>query len=532
MNNVSLMPEQIGWVLQQCNPDLMKSRIEKLMQWDRFQASQGINRAAEQVAKWAGELGWLEYIEILYFEANGQSQWWDFQAPLAWTPLRATFQFQQLRLDHRVQPYALATYSCSGSDTFLLVDSHCPDESMQGKIVVIAEHDFVQHEWIYELTHIGAAGFVTDAMTRQGFRGRIELPPDSPLFAFSVTTDEMALLQNQLNDDNQCYVDILIDDSAPMPVVTALSPGESSREIWLTAHLCHSRAGANDNLSGIVALLETARLLQLHPGIKQDYRIRLVWGPEFLGVAALQHVLQEQAPPLVVINLDMVGEDQAQFRSPFCIEFPPEHLHVPWVNEVTRIIDEVFHQTSDYPGEWREVPFSGFSDHALFMNYCDPEKNSPSIQLCHIDDPYNHCAGDTLDKVSSVELKRSVAVVIALLVYLQQQNISSLSIRPRSPLQCGHLYGHWDGPLNLRVLIQKLPAHLRTQVQQHIKQDKCCLAVLHRMLLHADGCRTMDQIYRTSLRGMEKTPTAEALHVMAQVLEHSEWVTRVNCKES
>src|SRR5205814_7697063 len=72
-------------------------------------------------------------------------------------------------------------------------------------------------------------------------------------------------------------------------------------------------------------------------------------------------------------------------------------------------VEQVFAQTSAHAGSWRPGPFLGYSDHALFASFTDPELRSPAVQLWHPGDPFNHSAADTLDKVSPIEMRRAIA---------------------------------------------------------------------------------------------------------------------------
>src|SRR5581483_6437947 len=79
---------------------------------------------------------------------------------------------------------------------------------------------------------------------------------------------------------------------ASFDVVSATIAGTdpAAGEIVLTAHLCHERAGANDNASGSAALLAAARALEaaIAAGELAPPRrtIRFLWLPEISGSQA------------------------------------------------------------------------------------------------------------------------------------------------------------------------------------------------------------------------------------------------------
>ncbi|QDX29068.1 DUF4910 domain-containing protein [Dickeya poaceiphila] len=495
--------EWLEWVLNESNETRMLNIITALSAFDRYQASQGMLNAAAFVSHEARKRMMVD-VDIHHFDADGSRSWWDFHAPVAWTPLKAVLSLPQLPqfLDHQTEPFTLATYSREASGYYpLVLYKHTRDVSgktdSSGKVVLITAADYLCSSVLEHLKQTGAAGFITDAFARFDalsgcyWRGRIELAPDSGLFAFSVLPDELCTLRRAADAGVEANIEITIDRNATMPVVSALIPGKhQEREIWVTAHLCHARAGANDNASGVSASLELTALLQqlIEKMGRLRYPLRTIWGPEFLGVAAMQHKRRHQPGPIAVINLDMVGEDQRLCGSPMCVELPLEGFASPLGDMAQTLMQRVFELTAEHSGSWLSMPFQGFSDHALFMNHGETNNNCPAVQLCHINDRFNHTAGDTPDKVSLIEMKRTVAVALALI--MQLQNLSPEQISPRrkpSTRKEGGIVGCWTGPLNLRRLIQQLENPLRQVVERLIAEDKRYLSLLHHCALNADG---------------------------------------------
>lgn len=429
--------ETVPALLRSVDIDRVMSHVERVGSFDRYQASLGLRDAAAEVAEAAAAAG-LTGVGIEYFTADGRPRWWSFRAPLSWTPVRAVFEVLAgprqvlLRADQAEQPFAVATHSAAtppGGITAPLVRApgHGPGDglSVPPGAVVLAEGDpFARGALLEELKQAGALGFVTAAPAKGGpgplRRGRIELPPDTSLFAFSLTPAEFAAALRAAEGGARARVVVEVDRSAAMPVVSGLLPGEESGgEVWLTAHLCHPRPGANDNASGVAALLGAARALTAARRARAAWgtrrSIRFFWGPEFTGSAAVLHRTMTGGAghglPDHVINLDMVGEDQELCAAPFVVERPPEHrpsLLAPLAEEV---VAQVFAATAEHPGRWHASPFLGFSDHALFA---DPSVDRPAVQFCHPGDRFNHSAADTVDKVSRVEMLRSTAAGAAL----------------------------------------------------------------------------------------------------------------------
>ncbi|MEQ9899863.1 DUF4910 domain-containing protein [Pectobacterium punjabense] len=521
----------ILWTLKHSSVTNLMNIIEVFSEIDRYQASIGIQQAAQIVADAARKAG-VPVVEIHNFTADNKRQWWSFCAPQSWTPMHARLTVPgkpEFTIDHSMLPFALATYSREASGKSYRLCTPQQDTFTPHDLVIIPAADFFHRNWQSDLCKSGAAGFITDAFARYDehtqsyYRGRIELTPGTPLFAFSLLPAELMSLLATLTTISLAEVDILIDTTADMPVVSACQPGvEPQHEIWLTAHLCHARAGANDNASGVSVLLEAARLIaqlqsqKVIPPLR--YTLRFVSGPEFTGVAALQYQLRHLPAPLVVINLDMVGEDQALCESPFCIERPPEAFDGTLVQLTEMLTEAVFTHTISGGGRWLTIPFQGFSDHALFMTHQDNHRNAPAIQIGHIDDRFNHCAADTPDKVSPLELQRTLSVVVPLILHLQRHTPQQLAPGQTitSPKQPSNM--HWSGPLNLRAFIETLPDSIRIPLQQRISRNKMYLALLHNCLIGADT-RPWQHIF-TEVCNSLCLPADDDLHTLFDALFH------------
>jgi Peptidase family M28 len=254
--------------------------------------------------------------------------------------------------------------------------------------------------------------------------GRLEMPPGSRLAGFSVTAAQLSALAAATATGASATVEVVVDqDARSMPVVTGLLPG-SEDEMLLSAHLCHPRPGANDNASGVAALLGTARVLARHgqaetaaPG---GPGVRFLWGPEFTGVAAYLHdmVLTGRVPPPVLaVNVDMAGQDVRRCGGPLVIERGPDDVPSFLPALAGRCADLLPPAARSYSGAvacdpwtWRATPFAGGSDHGLLS---DEPTRCQAISLGHWPDRANHSSADTPDLVDPVELRRTAAIACA-----------------------------------------------------------------------------------------------------------------------
>lgn len=528
-----------------------------LISLDRYQASEGILQAAEAVAGWAAEVG-LGDVTVEQYPADSKPQWWTFDAPASWTPTRATLSIkgppgrQRTLVDHGRDPFSLATYAAAtppGGAVYRLARWGCGGD-LKGSVVLLnAESGPSVGEALAIFTDAGAAGLITDKPARPDSdgrpqAGRIELPAGSPLFAFSVTPRIMTQLELAEQQGIAVFVEIAIDGSAAMPVVSAALAGDLPDEIWVISHLCHPRPGANDNASGAAAAMGLARALAEARGSGRSLRrtVRFLFGPEFVGTVAS---LRSRPRPCAVLNLDMVGEDQSLCASPFVLERAPDYVGSLINPLAENAVSEVFRQTRRHGGAWQSSPFVGFSDHALFA---DATIASPAIQFCHPTDRFNHSAADTLDKVSPVELKRTVAAAAALLFDLdapvgpslravvagwcdqvrrQAERIArscssgeegwATTLRREADSYCAILLGAtdplakdsrpvdevpdpdapqrgWEGPFNARAMLNALGEATQKEVRARIAADKGFYSTLVHFGLRVDGRHSRSRI--------------------------------------
>ncbi len=497
--------------------DALLEHVTAVAQFDRYQASTGLQQAADEVARRAVLAG-LRDVRVHHHQADGELRWWDWRAPSAWTPIRATLALPdsgrtRVVVDHAHEPFSLATYSAAASGWLPLRtlsgdsrQSTGPSDDdlrrLRGCLVVVDAAVWQGGAVLPRLAAAGVAGVVTAAPAAvvggRAVAGRIELPPGGPLFAFSVTPEVVA--QVAAGSGGSVLVDIAVDTAATMAVVSGLLPGAdagaacSEGEVWVVAHLCHPRPGANDNASGVAAALGVAEALSRLQGelaLPAPRRaVRFLWGPEFLGpVATLHGVVTTGAPrPVAVVDLDIVGVDQAVHPDvPFLLERPPDRGPDVLGALGERALAAAFAQTADLPGTWQATPFIGFSDHALFAAV---DVGCQAVQLCHVGDPANHSAGDAVDRVSPTEMRRAVVAAAALArgaadaeFGVHAEEASSAPTPSAGPA----LLRRWSGPLNVREMVASAPEPLRDRLRALLARDKRYSAVLLNVGLAADG---------------------------------------------
>ncbi|MFD9332952.1 DUF4910 domain-containing protein [Streptomyces sp. NPDC060028] len=562
--------------------------LHEVSRHDRYQASQGIQDAAAVVTDHAERVG-LQAVSINQYPADGRARWWSFQAPLSWTPAVGTLDVlcdgrQVLSLDHRRQPVCLAAYSAATGAAGLeapLVSARSGDPvGLKGAIAVLELGDADPLPWI---ATAGAVGFVSAARDVE-HRARLELPLGCPLFAFSVTPEELATIRWAAARGARARAVVELAEPASMPVVQAVLPGEPGAEVWLTAHLCHPRPGANDNASGVATLLGVGAAFTHLQEIDSLWRpprtIRFVWAPEFVGAAAALHghLAQGGERPAAIVDMDVVGTDQARHRRPFLLERPPDALLGQLAPLGEAVLGEVLAQTSSHPGSWAALPFAGFSDHMVFASY-----GAPAVQLCHAPDRLNHSSGDVIDTVSAVELHRAAATGVVLartaaggfltasesasLVgsWCHREKAAAVRLADRCrevddgrwsagllnyvnclthamagsvPRYTQHATVHeltgpplrrcWSGPLNVRAMTADMPSDVRQRVVDLIRSDKANLAVLNTLATLVDGLQDAETLARQASFGMRRPLERRTTQLLVGAMLESGWVAPVD----
>ena len=263
-------------------------------------------------------------------------------------------------------------------------------------------------------------------------------------FGFMVSTRMGNNLRDQLERGPKIEVRAVVK-SQMVPykeqMVEALIKGKDypDEELVFTAHLYEgfAKQGANDDISGCVAILETARTLQKLmddgkiPPLKRS--VRFLFVPEISGTQAYIRKYPDIARRFFAdINEDMVGEGLIKNQSMMELIQTPASLP-NYLNDVMRTLFEWVGTTQRnnerneaYLPIWSPTgsrdpfyyvidPYSGGSDHVVFA---DSGVRVPAVMLIVWPDQWYHSSGDTPDKSDSTQLKRVVFLGAAAAVFL------------------------------------------------------------------------------------------------------------------
>jgi aminopeptidase YwaD len=419
----------------------------------RVPATAEFDQAAQCVLQRAREYG-LADAHSEQFPIDGTRRYGLMRSYLAWTVEEA--RLWEIRPQHillgdwKTDPIHLADYSHSADVETELVDvgngaseADYSGKDVRGKIV-LADGVLARAQQL-AITQHGAVGIVSDMPNQTTAWSGLDttvvrwghLDARQPSgFAFMVSRQTAEALRSRLRNGEHVTLNAHVKATVGpghWTVVTATIPGTDSAagEIVYSCHLDHERPGANDNGSGCVTILESARVLahlidsgQL-PRPKRT--LRFVWGPEVEGTMAFLASHPEIKQRLRAnIHMDMVGGDPFKNKSVFHVTGTPWSLP-SFVTDVGAVfLDTIRTASSEYasgesPAETGIVetragvqgtrneliadvtPYSSGSDHD---DYDSSTIAVPSLYLRDWPDIYIHTDHDTLDQIDATKLRR------------------------------------------------------------------------------------------------------------------------------
>jgi aminopeptidase YwaD len=419
----------------------------------RVPATADFDQAAQFMLQRAREYG-LADAHSEQFAIDGTKPYGLMRSYLGWTVEGARLwevRPQHLLLgDWKSDPIHLADYSHSADVETELVDvgngaseSDYSGKDVRGKIV-LADGVLSRVQELAVAQH-GAAGVVSDMPNQTTAWSGLDptivrwghLDARQPAgFAFMVSRQTAEALRGSLRSGEHVILNAHVKATVGpghWTIVTGTIPGKdpSAGEIIYSCHLDHERPGANDNGSGCVTILESARVLAQLIGSGRLPRpartLRFIWGPEVEGTMAFLATHPEIKQRLRAnIHMDMVGGDPFKNKSVFHVTATPWSLP-SFVTDVGAVfLDAIKTAASGYAsgelpvdegiaetrtggaGTRNELiadvtPYSSGSDHDDFDSSTIAV---PSLYLRDWPDIYIHTDHDTLDQIDATKLRR------------------------------------------------------------------------------------------------------------------------------
>lgn len=269
---------------------------------------------------------------------------------------------------------------------------------------------------------------------------------DKPAFAFNVSERQGNELRDILERGRKVVVRAVVRSQQVADYKEQMTAGLikgtefPDEEVVFTAHIFEGFAmqGANDNMSGVTAVLETARVLRkltaegLVPPLKRS--VRFLFVPEISGTRAYLDKFPDIAARMfAVINQDMVGEGLVKNLSFFrLIQTPwslPTYLNdvassfIEWMGDGQEAAQEdawrsgaVLAPTgSRDPFYYRLDGYGGGSDHIVFV---EGAPRVPAVFFNVWPDMWYHTGSDTPDKSDPTQFKRVVTISVAAALFL------------------------------------------------------------------------------------------------------------------
>ncbi|PYX32344.1 MAG: hypothetical protein DMG80_08170 [Acidobacteria bacterium] len=419
----------------------------------RVPATPEFDQAAQFMLQKAREYG-LSDAHSEQFPIDGSKTYGLMRSYLGWNVDAGTLwevSPQHLLLgDWKTDPIRLADYSRSADVTAALVDvgngaseEDYRSKDVRGKIV-LADGMLARVQALTVIEH-GAAGIVSDMPNQTTAWSGLDptlvrwghLDARQPSgFAFMISRQTAQSLRVRLQAGDQITLHAEVKATvgpAHWTVISATIPGSdpAAGEVVYSCHLDHERPGANDNGSGCVTILESARVLArlIASGTLPHPRrtLRFVWGPEVEGTMAYLATHPEIKQRLRAnIHMDMVGGDPFKNKSVFHVTATPWSLPSFVTDVGAAFLETIQSAASDYAGsggsaeaavvETRTAeqgtrnefiadvtPYSAGSDHD---DYDSSTIAVPSLYLRDWPDIYIHTDHDSLAQIDPTKLRR------------------------------------------------------------------------------------------------------------------------------
>jgi len=427
--------------------------LRYLTRLHRVPGTAEFDQAAQFMRERAREYGLAE-VQSEQFPIDGKTQYGLMRSYLGWKvdagQLWEVGPQHLLLGDWATDPIHLADYSHSADIETALVDvgdgSHEADyrgKEVRGKIVladgVLAR---VQH---LAVTQHEAVGIVSDMPNQTTAWSGLDrtivrwghLDAREPAgFAFMISRETAASLRTHLAAGEPIVLSAKIRaDVGPghWTVVSGVIPGAdpNSGEIVYSCHLDHERPGANDNGSGCVTILESARIMArliANGDLPRPKRtLRFVWGPEVEGTMAYLSRHPEIRKRLAAnIHMDMVGGDPFKNKSILHVTATPWSLP-SFVTDVGAALADVIRTGAATYAESGAAPEAAVVEtrageqgsrnqfladvrpHSAGSDHDDYDSSTiavPSLYLCDWPDIYIHTDHDTLQQIDATKLRR------------------------------------------------------------------------------------------------------------------------------
>ncbi len=453
-----LIPEDVlKQIAEETSGEAAKRNLDTITLQHRMRASDQFAEATEHVLRKLREYQ-LDDVELLSYPADGRTMFGTQKSRKVWSVRSAelwelasvdgeTVRKQRLG-DWSSVPLSLAQDSLSGNVTATLVDigagtsdADYTGKDIRGKLVLTSSQPgSVVERAVGEL---GAAGIISYAPNQRSAWwqeddrlvrwGHLPSFPTTKSFGFMISLGQARDFQKRLASGEDVLLEAQVDAShrdGTYGFATAAIRGTDrvNEDIHFTCHLDHPRPGANDNASGCVAILETARTLNalVRNGIlpRPSRTIRFLWPAEIEGSIIYLSRHDDVDRIKANIHMDMVGGGPVT-KSVFRISGGPI--------SVASFVSDLGHEVGHFVNEQTEAFASGAavafplnapeggkepllalmegldmgSDHDVFF---EGTWGKPGLYLHDWPDRYIHTNYDLAANIDPTKLKRAAFI--------------------------------------------------------------------------------------------------------------------------
>jgi len=332
--------EVLKQIAEETSGEAAKRNLDTITLKHRMRASSQFAEATEHVLRMLRQYE-LDDVELLTYPADSRTMFgtqksrpvWDVRSAELWELAEIDGEIVRRRRlgDWSSVPLSLAQDSLSGEATTTLVDigsgtsgADYNGKEVRGKLVLTSS----QPESVVEraVGELGAAGIISYAPNQRSAWwkeddrlvrwGHLDSFPKTESFGFMISLGEARNLQQRLENGEEILLHAEVDAShqeGEYGFATAAIRGtdRADEDIHFTCHLDHPRPGANDNASGCVSILETARALNnlVKNGIlpRPSRTIRFLWPAEIEGSIIYLTQRDDSSSIKANIHMDMVG---------------------------------------------------------------------------------------------------------------------------------------------------------------------------------------------------------------------------------
>ncbi|MEM1635035.1 MAG: M28 family peptidase [Thermosphaera sp.] len=242
------------------------------------------------------------------------------------------------------------------------------------------------------------------------------------------------------------------------PITALVACNSDEPEILFTSHICHPKPGAHDNASGSVANLLIAFAIALS-GKTKEVPACHAWIPEYTGTIFLKSALKN--PPKAVINLDMIGSNQAVTGSTLNIVIPPLFMDStisPYTYLAVKYVMDTAPSFSGFklPGlKYSISPYTAGSDHDVTLAW-----GWDSIMLNEWPSKYYHTDMDSPSTLSISNIIRiSLASLLAASLFHQKYKAEQVKSKFKEYLRVWYAIESFKSGVDLPHLEYLIESH-------------------------------------------------------------------------